>query len=212
MSDKASSAGNQQGRASFARKGKLPSETTRQAPFSEKEIKSYLLGALHDATFSSNRRFRFSQKGTEWLEFLQMLFEKIGYKSWIYKEGKTRSVYVLETLAKFLDFKFNPLKLKSKQEKIGYIRGFFDAEGGIPKNGKRFYIQLVQSNKKKLQQIKKVLEDLEIKTGKIHNPSHRVDPEYWRMFVPVNSQKKFAKVINSWHPKKIKIFRERMMI
>ena len=212
MSDKASSAGNQQGRASFARKGELPSETTRRAPFSEKEIKAYLLGALHDATFSSNRRFRFSQKGTEWLKFLQLLFESIGYRSWIYKEGKTRSVYVLETLAKFLDFKFNPLKLKSKQEKIGYIRGFFDAEGGIPKNGKRFYIQLVQSNKKKLQQIKKVLKDLEIKTGKIHNPSRRVDPEYWRMYVPVNFQNKFAKVINSWHPKKIKVFRERMMI
>jgi intein-encoded DNA endonuclease-like protein len=212
MSDKVSSAGNQQGRASFERKGKLPSETTRQAPFSEKEIKSYLLGALHDATFSSNRRFRFSQKGTGWLKFLQLLLGRIGYKSWIYKEGKTRSVYILETLAKFLDFKFNPSKLKSKQEKIGYIRGFFDAEGGIPKNGKRFYIQLVQSNKKKLQQIKKVLNDLEIETGKIHNPSHRVDPEYWRMYIPVNSQRRFAKVINSWHPKKIKTFRERMKI
>ena len=212
MSDKASSAGNQQGRASFARKGKLPSETTRQAPFSEKEIKAYLLGALHDATFSSNRRFRFSQKGTGWLKFLQMLFRRIGYKSWVYKEGKTRSVYVLETLAKFLDFEFNPLNLKSRQEKIGYIRGFFDAEGGIPKNGKRFYIQLVQSNKKKLQQIKKVLKNLEIETGKIHNPSYRVDPKYWRMYVPANYQKKFAKVINSWHPKKTKVFRERMMI
>jgi len=131
---------NQQGRASFERKGKLPSETTRRAPFSEKEIRAYLLGALHDATFSSNKRFRYSQKGTEWLKLLKALLKKIGYNSWIYNEGKERSVYVLETLAPFLDFKFNPLKLKSSGEKICYVKGFFDAEGGIPKNNKRFYI------------------------------------------------------------------------
>ncbi len=210
MSKKVSSAENQQGR-SRCKIGK-PSETTRRAPFSEKEIKTYLLGALHDATFSSNRRFRYSQKGTEWLKVLKALLKKIGHSSWIYKEGKDRNVYVLETLTKFLDFKFNPLRLKSRVEKISYIRGFFDAEGGIPKNNKRFYIQLVQSDKKKLQKIKKILEELNIETGKIHNPSVRVNPEYWRMYVLAKSRRRFAEIINSWHPRKIKIFRKRMKI
>lgn len=109
-----------------------PSETKRRAPLSEQKIRTYLLGALHDGTFSSNKRFRISQKGTEWLKILQKLFAKLGYNSWIYKEGKDRKVYVLETLASFLDFKFDPLRLEKREEKIGYVRGFFDAEGASP--------------------------------------------------------------------------------
>jgi len=66
-----------------------------------------MLGALHDGTFSSNKRFRISQKGTEWLEVMKHLLKSINYSSWIYQEGKTRDVYVLETLADFLDFNSN---------------------------------------------------------------------------------------------------------
>ena len=211
MSEKASSADNQQGsRPAFC--GVDPSETTRRAPSSEKAVKAYLLGALHDATFSSNRRFRFSQKGTKWLKLLKSLLKKIGYNSWIYREGKNRSVYVLETLAPFLDFKFNPLKFASKIEKINYLKGFFDAEGGIPKNNKKFYIQLVQSDREKLRKLKNLLKELKIETGNIHNPSKRIDPDYWRMYVLKTYHKKFVKIIGSLHHKKIKIFRTRMMI
>ena len=42
-----------------------PSETTRRAPFSKEVRMSYLQGALHDGTFSKNKRYRFSQKGEE---------------------------------------------------------------------------------------------------------------------------------------------------
>ncbi|MFH0805712.1 MAG: LAGLIDADG family homing endonuclease [Patescibacteria group bacterium] len=168
MSNKATSAANQQGSL------RDPSETTRRAPFSQKAIKAYLLGAIHDATFSSNKRYRFSQKGTEWLKFLQKLFKIIGYNSWIYKEGSDRDVYVLETLASFLDFSFNPIRLNTN-ERIGYVRGFFDAEGGIPHNSKdRFYIQLVQKDKQKLLKIKKILSELNINVGKIHNLRKRM--------------------------------------
>jgi intein-encoded DNA endonuclease-like protein len=190
-----------------------PSETTRRAPFSKKVIEAYFLGAIHDGTFSSNKRFRISQKGTEWLEVLQKCFAYLGYKSWIYKEGKDREVYVLETLANFLDFNFNPLRLKKNSEKAGYIRGFFDAEGGIPKNSKaKFYIQLAQKNEKKMRDIKNILTDLKIKTGKIHNPSQKVDPNYWRIYVSAESQKAFVEKISSWHPRKIRTLVERVKI
>jgi len=203
MSKNASSADNQQGSL------RDPSETTRQAP----SIKAYLLGALHDGTFSSNKRFRISQIGTDWLEILKRLFRKIGYNSWIYREGKNRKVYVLETLANFLDFNFNPLTLESDEEKISYIRGFFDAEGGIPKDKKaRFYIQLVQNDKEKLEKLKILLNDLGIETGKIHNPSRSVDPDYWRMYIPVKLQQTFLTKIGSLHPRKIKTLKRRMMI
>ena len=203
MRENTSSADNQQGSL------RDPSETIRQAPL----IKAYLLGALHDGTFSSNKRFRISQIGTDWLKILQKLFSQLGYKSWIYKEGKYRRVYVLETLADFLDFKFDPLELNNAKEKIYYVRGFFDAEGGIPRNNKvRFYIQLTQNNKEKLEKLKKILNSLGIKTGKIHNPSQSVDPDYWRMYVLANSQEAFIRKIGSWHPRKIRALRKRVKI
>jgi len=108
------SADNQQGSPDLIED---PSETTRRAP----QIKAYLLGALHDGTFNKNKRFRISQIGTDWLKVLQGLFQKLGYNSWIYKEGKYRKVYVLETLADFLDFNFNPLTLRKEEERINYI-------------------------------------------------------------------------------------------
>jgi len=207
VSKNASSANNQQG-SPYQSVGD-PSETIRQAPL----IKAYLLGSLHDGTFSSNKRFRISQAGTNWLKILQRLFGWLGYNSWIYKEGLDRKVYVLETLADFLDFNFDPLKLRSDEEKISYIRGFFDAEGGIPRNIKaRFYIQLTQNDKERLEKIKNLLNDLGINTGKIHNPSQLVDPDYWRMYVPADSQKVFLTKIGSWHPRKIKVLRKRMKI
>ncbi len=214
MSKNASDAVNQQGSPlPILLNWNDPSETTRRTPFSKGDVKAYLLGSLHDGTFSSNKRFRISQKGTDWLKFLQKLFSFLGYRSWIYKEGKNRDVYVLETLANFLDFKFNPLELKKENEKICYIRGFFDAEGGIPRDSKaRFYIQLVQSDKDKIEKLKKILSDLKIETGKIHNPSYKRDPTHWRLYILANSQKEFVKKIGSWHPRKIKTLRERMKI
>jgi len=213
MRKKAFSADNQQGSEHINRYVLRPSETTRRAPLSKERIKAYLFGALHDGTFSSNKRFRISQKGTEWLKFLQRLFKHLGYNAWIYKEGKDRKVYVLETLANFLDFNFNPLTLNAKEEKVCYIRGFFDSEGGIPRNSTaRFYIQLVQNDKEKLEKLKRLLDDLEIKTGKIHNPSEKVDPDYWRMYILADSQNMFLEKINSWHPRKIKTLKKRMKI
>jgi len=209
MREKTSSADNQQG---SCHRGD-PSETIRRAPLSKKEIKTYFLGALHDGTFSSNKRFRISQKGTEWLKILKGLLKKIGYNSWIYKEGSDRKVYILETLADFLDFNFNPSRLEKSKEKAAYIRGFFDAEGGVPRHEKaRFYIQLVQNDKEKLEKLKVLLSDLEIKTGIIHNPSKKVDPEYWRMYVLADSHERFGNTIGSWHPRKIRILKKRMMI
>ncbi|MHB8710401.1 MAG: LAGLIDADG family homing endonuclease [Minisyncoccota bacterium] len=189
-----------------------PSETTRRSPFKSKsEIRAYLQGALHDA-YRRKNRIRFSQKGTEWLTVLKNLLGHLGHRSWMYREGK-RDVYDLETTATFLDFRFDPQTLETSEEKAAYIRGFFDAEGGIPHNrDAAFYIQLVQKDRGKMQVLKKLLQSLGIKTGVLHNPSHRVDPNYWRCFVSTASHSDFARVIGSWHPMKQARFEERMMI
>ena len=126
MRKKVFSADNQQGSEHIKDYVFHPSETTRQAPLSKIEIQTYFLGALHDGTFSSNRRFRISQT--------------------------------------------------------------------------------------KLEKLKKLLNDLRIETGKIHNPSEKVDPDYWRMYILASSQKTFIEKIGSWHPRKIRTLRKRMMI
>lgn len=210
MRDNASGADNQQ-ETSISIGGS--SETTRQAP-STKVCKAYLFGALHDGTFNRyNQRHRFSQAGTEWLLILKRCLKIVGNSSWIYREGAKRYVYVLETQAKFLNVNFDPLQLRTREEKIAYIRGFFDAEGGIPRDPKaRFYIQLVQNDRNKLEKIKLLLEDLGIRIGKIHNPSHRVDPDYFRMYVLADSHKIFFETVGTWHPRKVRTLARRVKI
>jgi len=189
-----------------------PSETTRRSPFSRKEIEAYLQGALHDASRNKRTRIRFVQKGSEWLDVLKDLLAVLGYKSWMYREGKDREVYALETTARFLDFDLNPMGL-DEREQAAYIRGFFDAEGGIPRRRQsKFYIQLVQKDPKKIAKLKTMLAAMNISSGVIHNPSERVDPDYWRIFISTKSHCQFVQIIGSWHPRKYATLRERMMI
>ena len=214
MSEKVLSADNQQGSSLIDKSN--PSETTRRSPFTsamnKKEILAYVHGAMHDASLNKRKRVRFGQKYPEWLKTLKSLLRSVGANSWMYKEGKTRNLYILETVCRDLDFAFDPRKLKTEGEKIAYIRGFFDAEGGIPRNEGEFYIQLAQKDFQKMETIKKILNDLGIYCGKIHNPSKRVDPDYWRFFVARKSHEAFASIIGSWHPVKAENFSKRMMI
>jgi hypothetical protein len=191
-----------------------PSETTRRTPFADGVTRAYLQGAFHDGTWNrANQRSRFAQKEIGWLYILKSLLGDLGYTSWMYREGKMRNVYVLETQANFLSIGFNPSGLRARSEQIAYIRGFFDAEGGIPHNpNARFYVQLVQNSRPKLEAIKVMLQKLGVAVGDLHNPSQSVDPDYWRMFVRTRSQAAFVNIIGSWHPGKVSILRERVKI
>lgn len=180
----------------------------------ERECRAYLQGALHDGTQSAlHHTHRISQKGTEWLDKLQECLATLGHKSWMYQEGKARSVYVLETTASFLAVDFDPDSLETREEKIAYVRGYFDAEGGLPQQpDARFYIQFTQKDRVELSKVSKILEDIGIRCGKIHNPSKRVDPDYWRFYVLSGSHRDFARVVGSWHPRKRAILGHRMKI
>lgn len=67
------------------------------------------------------------------------------------------------------------------------------------------YIQFSQKNRQELEQIKIILKKLGIISGKVHNPSQKVDPNYWRFFISRQSHQKFIRIIGSWHPRKEKI-------
>jgi intein-encoded DNA endonuclease-like protein len=167
---------------------------------------------MHDGSLNKRSRVRIVQRYRVWLEMIQNLLQAVGIRSWIYQEGKRRNLYVLETVSKELDFKFDPLRLHTKQEQIMYLRGFFDAEGGIPRNGKRFYIQLAQKDYVKMCILKTMLQNIGIGSGTLHNPSKKIDSNYWRIFIPAKYHYLFAKTVGSWHPIKSKILGERMMI
>ncbi len=178
-----------------------------------RDCQAYLQGALHDGTRSAlHNTHRICQKGTDWLTQLSIMLDGMGQRSWIYREGQTREVYVLETTASFLDIDYDPDRLETLAEKKAYVRGYFDAEGGLPQSPEaRFYIQFTQKDRVELAKVKSILERMEIQCGRLHNPSVRIDPDYWRFFIAARSYSAFANEIGSWHPRKQQIF-QRMMI
>ena len=84
----------------------------------DEQIIAYLLGAVHDGTYNQKHKTtRISQANIEWLKILKNCLAKLGYRSWIYKEGKSRGVYVLETTANIFKSQPNPIAF-SKNAKI----------------------------------------------------------------------------------------------
>lgn len=167
---------------------------------------SYLLGAAHDSTYSRlHRTTRFCQRDEAWLEGLRMLLEQIGQRSWSYREGQDRSLWVLETSWR------GAQEGVLAQDPAAYIRGYFDAEGGVPRDpASRFYVQFVQKDREDLSRLRDSLLRLGIVCGCLHNPSTRVDPDYWRFYIGSASHQKFAKVIGSWHPRKRRLLEARL--
>lgn len=111
----------------------------RQA--STSELEAYLNGASRDGTFNRlHNTWRIAQRDVSWLEVLQEVLGRLGARGWIYREGN-RDVHVIETTH---DLR-SPNPCEALSEMKGFCRGYFDAEGGIPRDPEaRFYIQMVQ--------------------------------------------------------------------
>ncbi len=162
--------------------------------------KAYLLGLLHDGT-KRIKTIRIVQKEKDFIEFVMKGIHSLGQNAWMYKEGKSRNLYVVEFSKSFL----NEYIITSEKDKIDYIRGYFDAEGGISRSSSvRYYLYFAQKNLHDLEEVKTYLEDIGIKCGKVHNPSSLIDPDYWRFFISSKSYTDFARIIGSWHTTKKK--------
>lgn len=172
---------------------------------SASSARAYLLGALHDATISRlHRTVRFGQSNRDWLESLSILLEGLGRRSWIYREGRNREFWVLETSASWLK------EASAVDDSLAYARGYFDAEGGVPRDpDARFYIQFVQKNRPDIEQLRGVLIEAGIRCGRLHNPSRSVDPDLWRFYVRAESHDDFINRVSSWHPRKRYLFEVR---
>ena len=162
--------------------------------------RAYLHGAAHDATVSQRHStVRFGQSDIRWLQVLRVLLRKLGLRSWIYREGKTRQLWILETSVRALA----DGDLSSSKDRLAYARGYFDAEGGCPRDPlARFYIQFVQKNYADIDELRTILIHEGIQCGRIHNPSRRVDPDLWRFYVGSRAHHAFVMKVGSWHPRK----------
>src|SRR3989338_2382478 len=157
--------------------------------------KAYLLGALHDGT-KRKYTFRLAQKHQSFVRGIADMIEQMGFKAWIYREGADRNLFIVEFPRSVL----SGFEIASIQDKIDYVRGYFDAEGSVPLNGSRMYIYFCQKEKQSLEEVKSYLNELGIICGEIHNPSRKEDPDYWRFYVSCKSYGDFARRIGSRHP------------
>ena len=182
--------------------------------FDAKGLEAYLQGALHDGCSNAlHRTHRIGQACPAWIELLHRAFAALGYKSWTYREGRDRDYWVVETTASFLSTSYDARPLIDTIEGLAYVRGYFDAEGGMPHSSSaRLYLQLSQKDRSSLEVVGAILESWEIKVGRVHNPSVRVDPDYWRVYVAARSHQRFMQLVGSSHPAKRQRIATRMKI
>jgi hypothetical protein len=178
------------------------------------QVEAYLQGALKDGTRNDlHKTFRFGQSDRRWLEFLRDLLGVLGRRGWIYKEGRERNFWVLETTAPFLSTKFVADDLVGTDQGLDYVRGYFDAEGGMPKTpSSRLYLYYGQKDRKSLETVMGILSSWSIEVGRIHNPSQAADPDYWRFYIRAASHQRFMSLVGSWHPRKRALIETRMKI
>jgi hypothetical protein len=139
------------------------------------------------------------------------MLSTLGSRGWIYREGKNRRFWILETTTPFLREGFkSPMPTDSSQV-IAYARGYFDADGGMPREpSARLYFQYVQKDRSDLAALRDDLMAEGIQCGVLHNPSRKVDPNYWRFFVKAESHQEFMCRVGSWHPAKERLIADRL--
>lgn len=190
------------------------------------EESAYLLGALRDATIDlrekKNYEIKIAQKDIRWLKLLQQLFEKYFQKlGRITNHVNNTSILrindktIVNEIAEISEMKVpqdnweTPLVIKNSPLpiQVAYLRGFFDAEGGLPKNpqtSKQKYLSLSQKNKESLEFLRNILIKMEF------NPTNlTICGKVWEFRLTRKKDiLKFIEEIGSWHPEK----RERLKL
>ena len=140
---------------------------------------AYLLGALRDSTIDirkgKNYEIKIAQKESEWLSVLQGIFlrhfNNAGRITQHSRDAKILRITGKETAYKILEISqmkvpqvnWNTPKIIEEQTndiQLQYLRGFFDAEGGLPRdpeNAKQKYISFSQKNRESLEFLRTLL-------------------------------------------------------
>jgi intein-encoded DNA endonuclease-like protein len=193
---------------------------------SNDESLAYLLGAMRDGSVYYDKASRnyftmYYQKHREWLEDsisprMEKLFDKEGKI-----EEYTSGHYRLKVSSKELyemwkqDYDFPPdgegqgswnvpkdIKTATTHEKASYIRGVFDTEGDVsPVSSKSCYVGISQKNETFIEEVRGLLEDLDIHPGK----THVIDEKSGTLRIAVSEPRsllRFITIIDSEHPDK----------
>ena len=189
---------------------------------------AYLAGALRDGTVvirsGYDYEIRLAQKSREWLKVLNGLFARIfGRSGAIYREkrrgasGAVRTYYVLRIFDKRVVSELIRLfDIATPQTRWGtpdiirragadivkhYVRGFFDAEGGLPKDptrAKQHYISFDQANLDALAFIRSQLAQMSYRPTRITKTGG-----VWQFRLTRRADiMRFRNEIGSWHPEK----------
>ena len=199
-----------------------------------KESIAYLLGALRDGNLYESKkhnvyRIRIYQKNKTWLKIIDNLFSKVIGEKTIWLKDPRKDLWYIQIGKKHLYEKIRKI-VKSSYEipeviknsslncQVEYVRGFFDAEGGIlrienyehnkillQEKLQDIRINFGQINKESLNFIKMVLEKLSISSGKICGPyfkNNNSKPFYQLNIYGIKNLIKFHDFVGTLHPLK----------
>lgn len=199
---------------------------------------AYILGALRDGTFTRNEKFhiyriRVYQKNKNWILKLKKKFQRMFEKIPSILQDKRTRVWCLRLNSKRIYKKMvEKAEFPGKQEKWSvpswilnsshkiqktYLKGFFDSEGGVPHVEERnlepkdIRIHFSQNNKKCLEEIREMLQEFGIHTGKVCGPYYRKmngKAEHELIIHGIHEVTKFYRRIGTLHEEK----RERLEI
>lgn len=170
----------------------------------------YLVGALGDGCLSTEYTVVYIQKNKEWLSktIIPLLnrnfFKTFSEMNLRYQYGawrlKFKSKIIWQTLKTLRDE--TP---ESDKAKKFYIAGYWDTEGScsdIPRALKKPFINFTQKDQKSLINLKEMLNEFGIKSGKVRISDKK--KMVWRLWIEnINGINKFCKEIGSLHPEKI---------
>ena len=193
---------------------------------------AYILGAMRDGSFIQNKqynihRIKIYQKNQKWIKRVSnLLSEEFDVNPIIQVDKRdnvwslmVNSVKVFKKLIGVAEFPGNQLEWNtpskimnsSREIKAEYLRGFFDSEGGLPHVEKRYIepknirVHFTQSNKKCLEELKEMINEFGIKTGKVCGPYFKKNypnPIYRLKIHGIRGVSKFNDTIGSLHPEK----------
>lgn len=183
----------------------------------------YVLGALRDGCLTSQYSIKFKQKNREWLSeiIIPKLNSEFGLnldEGRIYEQNDVTTRYYIafkskrvhEILSSLLESSEGTVpdifELMTKQQKIAFVRGFWDADGGCPRypeNSSKQYLNFTQKDPVVLQEIADFLSQEGISCGEIRSNEKKSSGDIHRFsIVAKQSVLDFIEKIGSEHPEK----------
>ena len=166
-------------------------------------------GSIRFDTRTRTYHFRLEVKDLDFALATKKALEKLGLRTSLRKTR--RGLYLVICCSKSFTQWLRGIKveelpklIQNKEDKISFIRGFFDSDGSLEKNGKGGkYIKMFNKNKELLQVIKRMLEELGF------HPRLRKERYLYVLGIYRNEEIcRFVEIIGSSIPRKRSLFHQ----